>query len=187
MEKSPIDPILKKQYEEEINRVSSEAARRALMNLPEEAIMEQPDRHVTLNPDREAEQKSEEAFMNSETQKWLNNSDGIASKREIKEEYESKKYFEQLGVKGTGLGPVFRGTTENLVGDSKNSLFTNFEDFMIKSKEKEVLDSMDKAGEQFIDKLPYGTPMPSADELKELKERPGGMFNKEPIDQDKAA
>lgn len=187
MEKPPIDPILRKQYDEEINRVSSEAAKRAVMNIPKEALMATPDHQLTTNPDREAEQKSEEAFMKPNTQKWLNDGNEIAAKKEINKEYQRKMNTNQLGSMGNGLGPSFRGTTENFVGDIENSVFTKFEVDMIKSKENEVLDSMDESDGKFIDKLPQGNPMPSAEELQKLKERPGGLFAEKPFDQDKAA
>jgi len=82
---------------------------------------------------------------------------------------------------------AFRGTTENLVGDSSKSVFTKFEDYMIKSKEQEILDETDKTGKEFIDNLPQGTPLPSAKEQEMLRNRPGGLFIEEPFDQDKVA
>jgi hypothetical protein len=77
----------------------------------------------------------------------------------------------------------FRGTTENLVGDSKNSVFTKFEDQMLKNREQELLESTDKAGEEFINKLPQGTPQPKLDRKEFIREL-YGVKPIEPFDQD---
>lgn len=188
MEKPPIDPILKKQYEDQLARQSSDAAKRAIMNLPEEALMAIPDHQLAKNADREAEQNTVDALLNSKTQMWLNNGDEIAAKRSIKEEKERRKYAEENGKNPeTFSGPMFRGTTKQLVGDSSESVFTKFEDYMIKSREQGLIEDTDKAGEEFVSKLPQGTPIPSPKEQKMLRERPGGLFAEEPFDQDKVA
>lgn len=188
MEKPPIDPILRKQYDEEINRISSEAAKRAVMNIPNQALTEVTEHQINNNADRQAEQNTADALMSNETQKWLTGGDEIAAKKFVKEEQERRKYAEENGKNpATYSGPMFRGTTNQLVGDSSESVFTKFEDYMIKSREQGLIEDTEKAGEEFVDKLPQGNPMPSAEEMRRLKERPGGLFAEKPFDQDKAA
>lgn len=185
MEKPPIDPILKKQYEDQIARQASDAAKRSLMKLPEEALMEIPDHQLVKNADREAEQNTADALLNYKTQKWLNNGDEIAAKRSIKEEKERRKYAEENGKNpSTYSGPMFRGTTKQLVGDSSESVFTKFEDYMIKTREQGLIEDTEKAGEEFVNKLPEGAPLPTTEEQEMLRKRPGGLFAPGPFDQD---
>lgn len=189
MNNIPIDPLIRRQHEnEDLASKSSDAAKRALMKLPVEALMSPPEHQLMINVDRLAEKKATDAYLDKAVQAFIQRGDEVAAKRAIKDERKRISYaVENSKNPATYPGPIFRGTTKHLVGDSSESVFTKFEDYMIRSREQEIIDSNDKAGEEFINKLPLGTPLPSAQEQKILRDRPGGLFSKEPFDQDRVA
>lgn len=189
MKETPIDPLIRRQHEnEDLASKSSDAAKRALMKLPVEALMNPPEHQLMINADRLAEKKATDAYLDNEVQVFIQKGDEVAAKRAVKDELIDIEKQEKAGKNSdTHVGPIFRGTTKHLVGDSSESVFTKFEDYMIRSREQEIIDSNDKAGEEFISKLPLGTPLPSAQEQKILRDRPGGLFSKEPFDQDRVA
>lgn len=79
--------------------------------------------------------------------------------------------------------------TENLIGDSKNSLFTKFEDQRIRYAEQEAIESADKANEEYVAKIDNylgsqpksGTSM-TPEEMRRSRSRP--LFSEPPYNQD---
>lgn len=176
----PIDPLLAQQY---FADAASKA--RGIIEWPAHEVAKRTDHEIVpvVNPDREAARKASESHQDFQLMKNYYDND-VDAMRGVKESRERAAYAESVGKDpDTFISPMFRGTTENLVGDSKNSVFTKFEDQMIKNREQELIESTDKAGEEFLAKLPNGTPQPKFDRNEFIRELNGITPNK-PYDQE---
>ena len=176
----PIDPLLAQKY-------FADAAQKArgIIEWPAHEVVKRTEHELVpvSNPDREAERKASEAHQDFQTMKnfYDNETDAM---RGVKETRDLAAYAESIGENpDTYSGPMFRGTTENLVGDSKNSVFTKIEDQLINSREKEMLESTDKATAEFLDKLPSGNTKPKLDR-REFRRALYGIEPLKPYDQD---
>lgn len=210
MKKPSIDPLIKNHSEDIFPKQSSEAAKRALMKIPKEVLMELPEHAIVPQeaPNVVAAKKTGDALLRLEMHEFMYGVDKAqnlkargrrAKKRKQELVNKLKKDAQESLIAEINLRelkayagrdpardmrPLHRGTTKQLVGDSRESVLTKLEDYMIKNNEQQIIDSTDKAGEEFVNKLPEGTPLPTAKEQELLRKRPGGLFAPGPFDQD---
>lgn len=182
--KEPIDPLLAQQY-------FADAAQKArgIIEWPAHEVAERPEHEIVtvVDPDRDAARKALEAHQDYNFMKQFYSND-VDAMRGVKDVRSKAEYAEMLGKDPeTFIGVQTPGTTENFIGPSENSVIRTIDAKLLENAEREAMEAADKAGKDFIDKLPEGAPLPSLEEQRLLRERPGGLFIDEPFDQDKVA
>lgn len=148
------------------------------------SLIEQPDHEMVpvSNPDRGAESKAFENQQDYQKMRPFYDND-VDAMRAIKEAKNQADYAEMMGKDpATFVGVQTPGTTQNLVGDSRNSVLTKYEDHRIKFAEQDAIESADKASIDFINNLPEGVPPMTAEERRNFASRP--LFSEPPYDQD---
>lgn len=181
--KEPIDPLLAQQY-------FADAAQKArgIIEWPAHEIVERPSHEIVpvVDPDREAERKAAEAHKDYKSMRPFY-PDDLSAMKGVKQYHRRSDYAESIGENPDSFIGVERpGTTENFIGPSENSVIRSIDAQLLENAEREAMEAADKAGKEFVDKLPEGTPLPTVEEQKRLRSR-GGLFIEEPFDQDKVA
>ena len=192
MEKSknnvPIDPLLAQKY---FADAASKA--RGIIEWPAHEITVRPAHEIVpiVNPDREAERNSAEAHQDYQTMRGFY-PDDISAMRNIKEVKSRAKYAESIGKNpDTYIGIRTPGTTENFVGDSRNSVLRTIDVQLIKNSEQEAIESGDQANQEFIKKLDNYITHEEKERRRPFKrsDYPSGLFGDnssvKPYDKDK--
>lgn len=186
MEKIPIDPLIKKQYDEQLAKDATDKAK-ALMELPEHQLMEQPENDLERyhQPDRIAENKTRHIIEDYKFMKYFYDDD-ISAMKAVKKSREKSRYAESIGENpDTFIGNIRPGKINKFVGDGEGALFSNSEIDEIVNLEENALKEVDNNDYKFINNIPEGRPAEPLDIGKFKNDLYGAKSSGEPYDQDK--